>query len=295
MFLTKYEKKIEKGTLEIEQSYTYWVETLFEKCVRIFKWEGLPESIPQKEIEMRLISEGFCGFVKDGIKGLMVASGSMYGVTQYFDEFTNFKYAVATCKGGSPAIGKECVIINNTALRNGLFDMIRRYASLLAHSEISLKLALVNLRATDTFAVEDSSTAESVRTYYSQLYRGKTDVIIDDSLVNAIKNVANNRTVSSVNDCLTARNEILRSFFNEIGVRYARDKKERLVADEATGDTQMLLINVADMKSQRQKACKEINRIFGLNVSVDLSPEYEIIEEADNNDNKPADRTGDNE
>lgn len=286
MYLNNYNKKIEKNALTIEESFNYWVEMLFEKCIRIFKWRGLPDNMPQKEIETRLIYDGFCGYVNDGYKGQMIASGSMYGVTQYYDEYTNFKYAVPTCKGGAPLIGKECVVINNTALRNSLFPLIRRYASLLAHAEISLKISLVNLRATDVFAVEDNSIAESVKAYYAKLYEGKPDIIIDDALVNAIKNIANVRQGNAVNDCLTARNEILRAFYNEIGVRYARDKKERLVSDEATGDAQMLLINIKDMLAQRKKASEEINRIFGRNTGVELSEEYEIIEEGATNDDR---------
>ena len=91
---------------------------------------------------------------------------------------------------------------------------------------------------------------------------------------------------------MTARNEILRAFYNEIGVRYARDKKERLVSDEATGDAQMLLINIKDMLAQREKASEEINRIFGVNTSVELSEEYEIIEEGATDDDREINRNG---
>ena len=56
------------------------------------------------------------------------------------------------------------------------------------------------------------------------------------------------------------------------------DNKERMISDEIENDDQMLLLNINDMKYQREKACKKINEIFGLNVSVKLSPEFEIIE-----------------
>lgn len=39
------------------------------------------------------------------------------------------------------------------------------------------------------------------------------------------------------------------------------------------------------MLKQRQNACKEINRIFGRNISVKLSPEFEIIKRKEVNDN----------
>ena len=115
MYLKEYglSKKKETEILKTDKSYQYWIDTLFEKCVKMFKWEGLPLSIPQKEIETRLILQGYCGFLKDSKVGLMVASGSMSGVTQYYDEFTTFTYAVPTAMGGNKRINKECVIIDN--------------------------------------------------------------------------------------------------------------------------------------------------------------------------------------
>lgn len=282
MFLDRYAKnwakKAEKEELLTTTGYVYYCDILFEKCVRIFEWNGLP--FPQKEIEMRLIYDGFCGFVKDRNCGLMVATGSMSGPTQYFDEFKNFTYAAATARGGTYNIGEDCVVIDNTALRNSMYPMISRYASMLAHADTSIKCALINLRTTNTFAVEDDDTEESVRSYYNDVYEGKSGVIVDESMVDAVKNIASTAVTSlKTMDAIDARNEILRAFYGEIGVRYSRDKKERMVADEVTTDNQMLLLNVKDMLKQRQKACEEINRIFGLNVSVNLSPEFEMIDE----------------
>jgi len=74
-------------------------------------------------------------------------------------------------------------------------------------------------------------------------------------------------------------------FFNEIGVRYNRDKKERMIESEVENDEQMLLLNINDMLKQRKKACDEINRIFNRNISVKLSPEFKIIERKEVKDN----------
>ena len=146
MFIENYysDKKIEKEVLQLPRSLNYWMETLFEKCVRMFEWRGLPKSIPQKEIEQRLILDGYCGMVNDTRAGLIVASGGLSGVTPYCDEFKNFTYAAPTCAGGTTELGKNAVLIENTSLRNPLFPMILRYADLMAHAEISLKMALIN-------------------------------------------------------------------------------------------------------------------------------------------------------
>ena len=285
-YYSKVRKKEEKNVLLIEQSYKYWCEALFEKCMRIFEW-SIPEkcNLPQKEIEMRLLLNGFCGFVQDPLSGWTIASGSLSGTTKYWDEFTDFTFAAPKCRGGNFKIGEKCVVINNTQLRNSLYPMICRYASLLAHSEISLKCSLVNLRENNTFAVEDDDTAESVRDYHAKCYKGDTDVIVDKSLINAVQNVTTNRTSNtSVIDCIDAKNELLRMFFNEIGVRYSRDKKERMIESEVSNDTQMLLINISDMLAQRERACNEIKKVFDLDFSVKLSKEFDILERGKKND-----------
>ena len=300
MFISNYNKKqLEKKMMELDASIDYWIEMLFEKCVRIFTWNGLPAAIPQKEIEIRLIGDGFCGMAKDAKKGLMVASGGLSGPTQYYDEFTNFTYAAATAAGGTFTIGKNCCIIDNTTLRNPLMPLIMRYADLMAHADISLKMALVNTRITDTYAAEDESTAASINEYYEKIYRGKNGNILDKSMIEGIKNIAGTRSISAVSDCIEARNEILRSFFAEIGVRYSKDKKERMIESEVNSDNQMLLLNINDMKRRRQAAAEEMNKLFNLNVSVDLSEEFMIIEndekEVPEDESKEADPGSSNE
>lgn len=279
MYLSDYSKLIKKEEIDItklEYSFRYWREMLFEKCVRMFEWKGLP--FPQKEIEIRLILQGFCGVVKDTRKGIMCATGSMSGVTQYWDEFLNFTYAAPTAEGGTLPINKTAVIVDNTTLRNPMTPLIDRYASLIAHSEVSLKVALVNLRETNAFSASDQSVAASIKTYHKKMYEGDLDVIVDTSLIDGIKNVNDtSRSSFGVMDCIDARNELLRAFYNEIGVRYTRDKKERMIESEVSNDTQMLLLNINDMLARRKESAEKMNSVLGLNVSVDLSPEFKMI------------------
>ena len=40
-----------ENKLTYDKAFMYWRERLCEKCMYIFKWDGLPEEIEQKEIE----------------------------------------------------------------------------------------------------------------------------------------------------------------------------------------------------------------------------------------------------
>lgn len=279
MYLTKYglSKKTEKDILKLDYSFKYWSDMLFEKCMRIFTWSGLP--FPQKEIESRLLINGYCGFLNDSKKGLMVANGGMSGVTQYYDEFTTFNWsAPAVANTNTRAIGKDCVIINNNQLRNPIMPMVLRYASLLAHADISLKCALINTRETNTYASSDENTAENINKYYERLYNGDSASILDESLIESVKNISNRESTTAIKDCLSARTDLLSNFFKEIGVKSANDKKERMIESEVDSNNQLLIFNISDMLAERKKACKEINRIFGANITVELSDEFKELQ-----------------
>lgn len=285
MYLTKYGlgKKAEKDILKLDYSFKYWSDMLFEKCMRIFTWTGLP--FPQKEIESRLLIDGYCGFLKDNKVGLMVASGGMSGVTQYYDEFTTFNWsAVGVASTKSRTINRDCVIINNNQLRNPILPMVLRYASLLAHADISLKCALVNTRETNTYASSDENTTENINRYYDKLYNGDSASILDESLIESVKNISNRENTTAIKDCLSARTDLLSNFFKEIGVKSANDKKERMIESEVDINNQLLLFNISDMLAERKKACEEINKLFGTNITVELSDEFKELQGGKNNE-----------
>lgn len=273
------EKIIEKEQKEMSLAdiYVDTINLLFEKCVRIFKWSELPKNLPQREIEKYLISLGFCGFVNDKKCGYMVSNGGMSVPTQYDDVFKKFTYSRPTANGGTVTIGKECVIIRNTSMMNPLSGLIRRTASQLAHADITLRTALVNYRANEVFSADDDSTAESINAYYTSLYEGNLKAIVDYSLINGVKNLSSSKSYADLLKLTDVKNEIMRSFFAEIGIRQKSDKRERLVTEEVESDSMMLLFNIHDMLEQRQKACEEINKIFNLNMSVELSEEWDYL------------------
>ena len=215
----------------------------------------------------------------------MVASGGMSGVTHYYDEFTTFNWSAPTVANTkSRAIGKDCIIINNNQLRNPILPMVLRYASLLAHADISLKCALINTRETNTYASNDENTAENISKYYDRLYNGESASILDESLIESVKNISNRESTTAIKDCLSARTDLLSNFFKEIGVKSANDKKERMIESEVDSNNQLLLFNISDMLAERKKACEEINRIFGTNITVDLSNEFKDLQGGVNNE-----------
>lgn len=278
--------KDEQETLKLDYSYTYWFYALLERVARIFQWKGLENICDQRQLELRVLADGYCGFVNDALVGLAVTRGSFNGITEYSDlpiigEYTNFLYANPIMKGGNPVIGKECTICNNTAFRTSIIPMIKRYASLLAHAEISIKTSLINLRKSEIFVCEDSATCSNIEAWHRKVYRGDFDSIIDKSLTNSLQDISQNKGASNqpTLQAIDVRNQLLRAFYQDMGVRYTMDKKERMVTSEVQSDNQVLLVNVNDMLKYRQKFAKETNALFGTNLSVDYSEEFQYLKD----------------
>ena len=107
----------------------------------MFEYTGLPETIPQKFLEQYVQSSGFVGIVK--VKGELYAMrGGLGGVPDVYYQPTVLTVANPALEySASLTIGKDCEIIRNDFLYEGLMPLCSRYATLLAENFISIRMA----------------------------------------------------------------------------------------------------------------------------------------------------------
>ena len=74
---------------------------------------------------------------------------------------------------------------------------------------------------------------------------------------------------------MIAREKILKSFYSDIGVRSAFEKRSNSVEAEVEADTSLLLLNLSDMIACREKGAEEVNKMFGTNWSVHVAKEID--------------------
>lgn len=247
------------------------------RIVRLFKYERLP--FPQHELEVRTVLEGFGAVVLDKQRGIMTAWGGMSGPTQYADYFKYFTYSAPTAKGGQKTIGVECVILRNTSLGSSMADWLRRYADLYAHNDISLRMALINSRYQDILKTTDSSKSETLKSWYKGLVRGEMLAIVDDTPLSDFVDGKGDIQALDLNHTgevdftryTELENELTRTFYRDIGIRWNKDKKANLVSGEVEQDNMLLEFNIYDMLECRKRFCDEYNKVFGGNISVSLA------------------------
>lgn len=275
---------VTKKKLTFKKAFTNWRNVLTERIINIFEWENLP--MPQREIEVLLHFVGFCGFTRfRKSKELGCVYGSMSGVTNYPDIFTDFTYSTPL-ESGMRKINKNIAIINNNQLRMPTYEMVETYATLLAHADLSLQAILINSRATGLVRARTQQQVDDINKWYNSLANGKTLAVLDGDDLNALMSDEGIKVFSmsypssmTIDSYYQIRENLLKSFYSEIGINSNRDKRERVVQAELDTNLNRILFNIDDMLKCREDACKEINKMFNTNISVKLN--REIIEQVE--------------
>ena len=267
--------------LTVKNSYRYYVDFLLEFCIKLFTIEGLPESIPEKEILSRCFLFGTCGIVETKETGLIAVRPNLHGVTNYFDEFTHFTWATPLWSGDAE-IGKTGVLIDANELRNELFPKIRRYALMLSHCDVTLTHNLVNGRSNMVIRAITSKFAKMAKDIRRKQYNGELDVYVDAGFDTLNFIDTKSSSVSNYMGALDTRNELLNNFMEELGIKRTNQKRERMVVEEVSAGDELLLLNINNMYETMKKGIEEMNRVFGTSASIICNVDYEKGDNIDN-------------
>ena len=267
--------KLARESSTFNAGYLYWREQLFERVMRLFVWENTGDVKP-KEIEQRLLLAGHCGITKIKNENTLTAMyGSFHGVTKYLDEW---KFYNVRCPiySGNRTIGKDVVVINNNSIRNPLYPLIHHYSILLAHTDVTLVDCLVNARdAGGVPVVSTEKQKQSVAEYQGKIFNGQYGAVTDIGNLGIQYVGADRKTSQGLQDVIITREKILKSFYSDIGVRSAFEKRSNSVEAEVKADTSLLLLNLSDMLDSRKKGAEEVNKLFGTNWTVHIAEEID--------------------
>lgn len=152
-------------------------EQLYRYCINLFRWnDALP--CEQATHESYLTVSGFDGIVVDKKEGLLIVNGGLNGVTNYPNEFTQIVYATPKTSG-TLKFGKNGELCKANRSYMSLWRLIDLYANVLAHIELSIQAASINLRSNMLLAATNQAGADSINAWYTKLEVGEIMAIID--------------------------------------------------------------------------------------------------------------------
>lgn len=277
MYLDDYGRNMyqwRKKSMTFVPSYRYWVNTLLEYPMRLFTYEGLPETIPAHVVDIMSFLKGYSAIVKLASGEWICASeSSLNGVTDYYDIFKRITFSTPL-HFGTRTIDSTGFVIRNTSLMQPLMPKIERYATMLAHAEISLICELVNLRETDVVEAITEQAARSANKQAEERYNGEIQTLVNEGFAMLRHNFVPQKSQNENMRIWDLRSNILAAYLEEIGIKKAQNKREREISQEVAADDPMLKLNISDMLEVRQEGWRKFNEKTGHNVTVTCNIDY---------------------
>ena len=264
----------------------YHVRMALVKTLKMFEYEGLPETIPARELEMIVQLCAFAYWLKDQKGDLYVFYGGLGGQPDEYYRPTKFIVANPYLKFFDQVdVNKEGVVMWNDYAHIGLYPMLRRYAEFMAECDITLRFGLINARIVSILEAVDDKTKEEANLFIKDVVEGKKLGVIvgksfeaeDGSLrVNEYRK-ANSQDIK---DVMELQQYIKASFYNEIGLQANFNmKREAINESESAMNEEALKPLCDDLLQSRKDALEMINKQFGLNITVKFSSSWEARKE----------------
>ena len=264
-----------------DQTYTMYYNRLTNLAINSFRWNNVPETIDVRFLEMALFSDGMTVFFKDEDIGFLCLQVMIAGPLDVY-RIPIIRTAYATNGYRQELTPKNSVVIFNNYLHtNGQLD-IEMYSRRLYEIERAID---VNVRGQKTPKI--LLCTENQRLVIQNLFKqydGNEPFIFGEKNLD----LTGLKTVDISSPFVSDKLQILKKqIYNEalsyLGIENSNtDKKERLVSDEVTTNLGGVEAQRETRLSARQDACEKINKMFGLNMSVEFRAEKSLNEAAEN-------------
>ena len=266
-------------------TFSYYYYKLMLIARSLFKWNNLPNNMDERWIENYLFRSGKCIFYKDPTLGFMVAGLAQEGgVNCYGDPTSVYPVAENYVYSGKKLInGENCYVIRNNDLMLPNFPLVRHYSYKLTNIDRAID---VNIEAQKTPIVVKCSDKQKLSLKNAINQRKDNEPVIwtaEEANIGEMINTLDLNPPMVFKDLQTQKHMVLNEVFTDLGINNANmDKRERMVANEVEANNEQVKASEDVMLKVREEACRQINRIFGLNISVerrnlDQIPEYKEI------------------
>ena len=261
-------------------NYTFYQyrSRLKELSLSMFQWNNVPDTIDVRYLELQLYENGSAIWFRDEVIGDLALSVTFTGAYDVYGNPLN-RRAYSRYNGYSHdlTLGDSVVIWNNYLRLPSSAD-INMYARRL--SEID-RIIDVNVRAQKTPVLVQGN--EQQRLTLLNLYKeydGNSPVIFGDKNldINALKAIKTDAPYIS-DRLYELKTQIWNEALTYLGISNVNIvKKERMITDEVQRNQGGTVSSRYSRLEMRRKAANEINKMFGLNISVDYREDLDLYD-----------------
>lgn len=254
------------------QQYRMYYEMLEQMACAIYRWEGLPEEIDQRFLELTLFNRGMSVFFWDeDYDAYFAVQGAPSGAINMYQN--PLEYIAYGANGFHRRMrAADCVPIWNNYLRRPDINAMRIYARRLADIDRTVDVNLMAQKM-PVFAIVPESQKLTVTNLMKQ-YAGNEPIIIgaDGMFDPSAITYLNSGAPFIAPELLKAKQTVWAEVMTYFGIENTSiSKAERVQSAEVDANDGQIEANRLVRLNCRREACRQINRKYGLEVWCDMN------------------------
>lgn len=288
--MRKGRKAQSEAFLQNQRTYLQYVNRLTELSISMFDWKNLPDTIDARFLELALFNDGMAVFFKDevmGYLGLQVMIGGrldVYRIPITRTAFAQNGYQMQLNPNNS------VIIFNNMLHTNSILD-VREMSKRLYEIQRTIDVNVIQQKTPKIITCTENQRLV-MKNLYAQ-YMGNEPFIFGDKNLDLSGIKTLDTTSPYVADKLY---ELKTQYWNEaltyLGISNVNTvKKERMITDEVQRNLGGTIASRHSRLFMRQQACEQINRMFGLNISVEYREDVHALDDSDIDNSYSSDDT----
>lgn len=273
---------------------------MMARMMQFANYNGLPESIPSKNIELLLQLNGYA-FITMVNGKLYALSGGLSGENRspyYEPTLITIANPALDNYNRTLRLGLDGVLIRNDSLMRGIGDITDLYAWYLTDAFLTLRLALINARSEYIINSPDDNSQQGASEFIRSIVDGElsfTKTIGFDEQLSLQTLPYSQHAMENIKSAIEAIQYLQGSWFRKMGLVQAYNmKREYVSAEETSMDSDSLDSLPIDMMRNRVEGFDAVNKMFGTNINVTLGKAWASAIVKDTADN-PKEEGGDEE
>lgn len=268
-----------------DELYFHYFNMLVEIAVSRFQWFNLPDGCDERFMEIMLMSRGAITVFKDEVleEFLSLPLSSWSDFNQYKLPQKWSAYGLNGYIRNDLSAENAVLIFNNYFMRPYEVNL-RIYARTLANIDRTIELNINAQKTPLIIVVEDEKQRLTLSNLYKKYIGNEEVVFVDKSIGQDAIRVLKTDAPYLVDRLIEAKINEWNQALTFLGVANTMmQKKERLIRDEALFNMGGAFANRFSSLSARQQACKQMNKLWGLNTRCDFRSDETIPSKSEDN------------
>ena len=270
------------------------LDYLHVKVLEIFRYSNLDLTLPKRILESRVTQDGYT-IVYEHEGNLFCTQTMPSGKQDVYGECHEVHFSHSNEGESIPmtrTIGVDAVMVRNDATLIGLNPLLTEFALMEAQANITILDNFMTLRTNRIIQAKDGNAYASALEYEQQIRDGAPAVILAEEF-DVMEGITVHPTPipsDAASQTIELFQYISSRYYSELGITLNNNMKSQYVNETELGkSTGMPLIY--NMLACRREAVDEINALFGRDIKVCLSEEWNDELEKDNTPVAPVEET----